>query len=342
MLDNYLEPEDILSDESFLAWYFKAGSEQELNWESWMVAHPERKDLVNQAVEMLNATRIPEKPVPQQQKLRAEETLMRRIASLPDHHPASLPAAEHSQSSFIYRYRWIAAASVLILLAAGWYISENILHTKPEIRTQFGQIGKHELPDGTEVVMNANSKLNYSSGWKDDKDREVWLNGEAFFHVAKTPEKSRFIVHTSRFDVIVTGTQFNVVDRHNKASVMLQEGSVIVHLQNGKELHLVPGELAEFNNEQLKKRPARKDSAVAWKEQKLVFDKTPLKEIATIITDQYGIPVKLGDDSVGEKTVCGILPNNNLQVLIQALEATSDFDLNYSDKEIVIRSARFH
>ncbi len=52
--------------------------------------------------------------------------------------------------------------------------------------------------------------------WKEGTSREVWLKGEAFFHVSKTPTKARFIVHTERFDVVVTGTQFNVMNRAGK------------------------------------------------------------------------------------------------------------------------------
>lgn len=51
------------------------------------------------------------------------------------------------------------------------------------------------------------------------------MDGEVFFHVRKTPLKSRFIVHREHFDIIVTGTQFNVSNRHGKDNVLLQEGS---------------------------------------------------------------------------------------------------------------------
>jgi transmembrane sensor len=403
MVDNYREPEDFLSDDSFLAWYFKTGPDQEKAWDLWITTNPDRRELVQQAVELLSATLVVEKEVPVQQIRRAEDSLMQKIKALaqtqpltevdaspavastipgspaatslipalsePGSHapgspeqgsqaPASpsryntlfnerlSPAGTHetlpvqqnevipalpasaSPAKVVTPFRWMAAASILILLSAGLLITKVFRPRKPEVRTEYGQISQQHLPDGTEVIMNANSKLTYSSDWKDGTDREVWVNGEAFFHVTKTPLKSRFIVHTDRFDVIVTGTQFNVVNRNNKANVMLKEGSVIINTMDGRTLHMEPGDFVEFNNsDKLEKMPVKDDSLLAWKEQKLVFNKTPLKDIATIINEQYGIPVKLSVECPYLGTVSGIMPNNNLDVLLQALVATSEFDV---------------
>jgi ferric-dicitrate binding protein FerR (iron transport regulator) len=390
MVDNYREPEDFLSDDSFLTWYFKTGPEQEKAWDLWISANPDRKELVQQAVELLNATLVPEKEVPLQQVRKAEDSLMQKIKALPQTqalpqgqtqpqgqaHPQALVPAEADPSNIgspagsqespsrynslfnerlaggkkqenlpeqpaeaiptltsakvITPFRWMAAATVLILLTSGLLLTRFFRSRRPEVRTEYGQVSQQHLPDGTEVIMNANSRLTYSSGWEDGTDREVWVNGEAFFHVTKTPLKSRFIVHTDQFDVIVTGTQFNVVNRNHEANVMLQEGSVIINTKDGKTLHMVPGDFVEFKNtRQLEKIQVKDDSLLAWREQKLVFNKTPLKDIATIINEQYGVPVKLavGEECPYMQTVSGIMPNNNLDVLLQALVATSEFNV---------------
>ena len=356
MVDNYREPEDFLSDDSFLAWYFKTGPDQEKAWDLWISTNPDRRELVQQAVELLSATLVVEKEVPTQQIKRAEDSLMQKIKVLAQtqtltevnaspaavspvqgsltatspvqESPESALPAPASPAKVITPFRWMAAASILILLSAGLLITKVFRPGKPEVRTEYGQISQQHLPDGTEVIMNANSKLTYSSGWEDGTDREVWVNGEAFFHVTKTPLKSRFIVHTDRFDVIVTGTQFNVVNRNNKANVMLKEGSVIINTKDGKTLHMEPGDFVEFNGgDKLERMAVKDDSLLAWKEQKLVFNKTPLKEIAAIINEQYGVPVKLSVECPYIGTVSGIMPNNNLDVLLQALVATSEFDV---------------
>jgi transmembrane sensor len=82
----------------------------------------------------------------------------------------------------------------------------------------------------------------------------------------------------------------------------------------------------------------KNDSLLAWREHKLMLDRTPLPELVRIIKDQYGVTVRLADDSVKNKTVSGVLLNNNLDVLLKALEFTSDFDVIRQDGEIIIRS----
>ncbi|WP_431215534.1 hypothetical protein ACQ86N_13075 [Puia sp. P3] len=83
--------------------------------------------------------------------------------------------------------RWIVAAAVMAVLAGIYLLRPMLIHSTPELHTAYGEVRESRLPDGSSVVVNADSKLVFSQGWEDGKDREVWLTGEAFFHVAKTP-----------------------------------------------------------------------------------------------------------------------------------------------------------
>lgn len=341
MVENYRAPEDFLSDESFLSWFFKSDPVLEKQWEQWIAANPRCRESVQQAVELLSTIRRHDLQVTEKQKIAAENALMNKIGELQEIAPESIgPSSNSGKNTPIFFLNWnrrIVAACILLLITAGLFISRSLLPARPELRTAFGQIMEHRLPDGSDVIMNANSKVLYGSGWKDGVDREVWINGEAFFHVQKTPRKSRFIVHTDHFDIIVTGTQFNVVNRQGHTNVMLKEGSVTIHTPDGRDLYLQPGDFVEFRNDQPEKKPVKNDSLLAWREHKLVFDNTPVRELITIINDQYGVKVKLSDDSTGYKTISGILPNNNLDVLLQALEATTEFDVIRKDGDITIR-----
>jgi ferric-dicitrate binding protein FerR (iron transport regulator) len=203
----------------------------------------------------------------------------------------------------------------------------------------YGQMASRQLPDGSEVTMNANSRLRYFRNWQDGMDREVWISGEAFFHVRRTQLKSRFIVHTDQFDVVVTGTQFNVVNRHGKGNVLLKEGSVIVHPQTGADIHMAPGDFVQWDGAGLKKTGVNLDSLTAWQQYQLVLDKTPLREIAGIIEDQYGVKVNLEDQGIGDSTITGIVRNNNLEVLLQALQTTTDFDVVRNGGTITIKAS---
>jgi len=317
MSENYREPEDLLSDPSFLSWYFKTGEVSDRFWEDWKAGRPDRDILIKKAIDLLETSRLPEKDPPLSQLQQAEAALFRKIDAL----------TSETRHSSIGRYRWIAAAAVLVLLAGGFLFTRFVHRSRPEVRTDFGQINRQQLPDGTEVTMNANSRISYADGWQDGIDREVWVEGEVFFHVRKTPLKSKFIVHTEHFDIIVTGTQFNVSNRHGKDNVLLQEGSVTLRTKDGKTLLMKPGDFVTFDPAVLERKAGCKDMLLAWKEQKLIFDHTSIRQLATIIQDIYGKTVTLEGDSIAERKISGILPNNNLDILLQALEATAEYDV---------------
>ena len=233
--------------------------------------------------------------------------------------------------------RWMVAAAVLVLLAGSVVVTVRMAGER-HLATAFGQIAQRQLPDGTEVMLDANSRLTYPAGWKEGVDREVWVSGEAFFHVRRTPSRSRFIVHTDHLDVIVTGTQFNVVNRHGNENILLQEGSVILRQKDGKEIMMKPGDFVRFNASNLQRRDVKTDSVIAWKDQKLVFNKTPLRELVTIVNDHYGVNLQLENASLGDSTISAILPNNNLDVLLQSLEATTEFDIIRKEGQIKIQA----
>jgi transmembrane sensor len=325
MSKNYLGVEDLLCNDIFLSWYFRKDPRAIKQWKLWLDANPGNGERVEQAIEFLNTLMLEEKEIPAEQITYAESLLLNKIREAENNTEA--PTAP--VLSITKRRWWMAAASILVF-AAGlgggyWWLSYT-----PELHTDYGEIRERKLPDGSEVVVNADSKVVFSSaGWKEGKDREVWLNGEAFFHVSKTPQKSRFIVHTNHFDIIVLGTQFDVVDRPGKASVMLKEGSVILHTSGGQDLKMIPGDFVEYHPAGLEKRPVKNDSILAWKDHKLIFDNTPLREVARIIKEHYGVSVQLADDSVAAMTISGILPNDNLDVLLQALDATLDFEVEH-------------
>lgn len=110
------------------------------------------------------------------------------------------------------------AAAILIVVVSTsiltyWYaqpeqtefLSENVMNT---LCTPAGQRAQLILQDGTEVWLNAKSKLIYPARFTGDK-RNVTIEGEAFFKVAKDPSRP-FIVSTHDVDMKVLGTQFNV------------------------------------------------------------------------------------------------------------------------------------
>jgi ferric-dicitrate binding protein FerR (iron transport regulator) len=321
MNEKFVSPEELVSDERFIEWYFKSGSSKALEMEKWIESNPHQAGLLSESVELMEIFNLPEKEIPKIQIDRAEQRLFDMIA------PGEL---EDDKVVPILRRRrhWGWAAAIILLIASGsvWLLL-NRKNKNIDFKTDYGQIVEQHLPDGSTVTLNANSTLTLSSGWDQIKDREVWLKGEAFFKVAKTVANSRFIVHTNKFDIIVTGTQFNVSNQDDKTSVMLTEGSVTVKTIDGKEVYMKAGDFVEFTNtsNQVEEKSAKEETILAWKDKKLIFDNTSLGEVAKIINGYYGVIVNIEDDELNNKTITGIWPNDDLDALLQAMEATQDF-----------------
>ena len=320
--------EDLLSDESFLAWYFKTDPQAVESWNSRIANDPMQKKLVEEAVQLLQTITVKEQPVDVQRLKLAELRLTNTTRAAAENQPAGRVISMKSRN-----IKWAAAAIIFLTSMIVWQYSRT--SGKLSIQTAYGETRQDVLPDGSQVMLNANTTLNYKN-WKQGTDREVWVNGEAFFHVKKTAQKTRFIVHTGHFDVVVTGTQFNVISRNNKNNVLLTEGSVTI-TNDGQDVYMKPGDYVELNSTGIQKKEINNALVLAWTEHKFSFENTPMKEVASLVTEFYGIKVTLADEAVSSSTISGIMPNDSLEVFLQSLEALSKYDVVKSDKEILIR-----
>mgnify|MGYP001812689396 FL=1 len=122
------------------------------------------------------------------------------------------------------RFLRVAAAVTIIMVGSYFYL--NTLDDS--FATQYAENKEVVLPDSSEILLNADSEITYSSK-KWDKERNVSLEGEAFFKVAKG---KRFTVSTDHGTVAVLGTQFNVENRKGFFEVTCFEGLVSVAFNN--------------------------------------------------------------------------------------------------------------
>lgn len=326
---------DFVSDAYFWKWVKEPSQETEEFWETWMRLHPEKKSMVLEARQLLLAVDF--------KKTRSEdidsEALLKRIHASIELKPAiATVPAERSGSTWI---RW--AAALLVLAVSGFiiYYANHLATARVDFRTAFGENETVVLPDNSVVVLNANSTINYANNWSDDKVREVWLTGEAFFKVQKSPGKgnAKFIVHTEQLSVEVLGTEFDVTNRHGKTKVILNSGKVRLKSEHAlnREIMMKPGELAELSDQhKLVKRTVNPSIYSAWKEGKFIFSKTSLKEIIQIIEDTYGYDVDLDVDGISEETFTGIIPNNNLESLLKVLSESYQVKITTSHDKIQI------
>lgn len=332
MQTNFNNAEELIAEESFLAWVYKTGATTSTNWESWINATTHNQAIAKEAMTLLQQIQIVEKPVDKVRQAAAEVRLMEAIKAEKKILPSKVVAIN---SRILY---FAAAAAAIIVLSFFGLKYYTAVSPTPRLATTYGEVKQKMLPDGTEVFLNANSNVAYKNDWKEGTPREVWIRGEAFFHVKKTAHKDKFTVHTDAFDIEVTGTSFNVVNRKGNSMIILKEGSVKIHRKDEPDITMQPGDVVEFSNKKIEKKINTTANYLAWTENKLVFDNTPISQVAAIIQQHYGVAINLKGADIATKTITGILPNNNLDVLLEALEATQDFEIVHSKDEILINT----
>lgn len=229
----------------------------------------------------------------------------------------------------------VAAAIVLIVLSGGWLARDYVRY---EIySTSFGQIQRLVLPDGSKVVLNANSTLRIPRFGFGKTTREVYMTGEADFSITHTANHQKFIVHTEKnFDVEVLGTEFNVYARPRRSRVVLNKGKVKLHYLKGSETDQIvmrPGDLVTFDapGHASVTKTANPANYSAWKAHRFVFENESLREICNLFEDNFGLEIRIPDSTLAAQTVSGSFTALNAEELFEIL--ADDSGLSYSRSE---------
>ncbi len=209
-----------------------------------------------------------------------------------------------------------AAAILFLVVSTGlltyWYawseqtefLSENLMNT---LYTPAGQRAKLFLQDGTEVWLNAKSKLIYPARFTGDK-RNVTVEGEAFFKVAKDPSRP-FIVSTHDVNMEVLGTQFNVCcyPATGYVQTSLLEGSVHVFFRNKESdgVILRPDQQVTVSNGRMKVEPIRLKDHFLWRDGIYAFENEPLINILEKMEYYYDVRIIVKDASLFKDTYTG-------------------------------------
>lgn len=151
-----------------------------------------------------------------------------------------------------------------------------------------GETKRMLLPDSSVVWLNAGSTLRYPESFNKNT-REVFLNGEGYFEVAKNAGHP-FIVSTSKGNITVMGTTFNVSAYAGKPRfvIALLEGRVRVNDLQGKSRDLVPMKKAELIKDALVVSDVTDTDSYKWKEGLITFDNEPITEVLDRLAISFG------------------------------------------------------
>lgn len=180
------------------------------------------------------------------------------------------------------------------------------------IHIPYGKRSTLILEDGTKVYMNSGSSLAYPIEFRANK-REVYLDGEAYFEVAKESAR-KFIVRTAYKTVEVLGTQFNVsIDKSlNKFETVLVSGAIALNGNSG-QIILEPCQLYGFSSTHGKEELKTVDPQdyISWINDKLKFSKEPLYNVLHKLEKVYNIEIILLKPEYKDYKISGSLDMRN-------------------------------
>jgi len=279
------------------------------------------------------------------------------------------------------RLRWLwvasgAAACLLIFFLLFWpaekkdgkRVASNTISTRP------GSKSKVELPDGTQVWLNADSKLTYGQNFSGNT-REVTLTGEAYFDVAhatsvETGQRIPFIIHTPSIEIKVLGTAFNVRSYPGESTTetALIRGSVEITLHNNpdKKIILKPDEKLIVRNDDVaiigndtaksdsttiatdnapmlllsKIRPYKQDTGchyeTMWVKNKLAFENESFDRMLPEIERWYNVTIQLKNESLNTLHFTGVFENKSLADVMEALSLSRGFHYEIKGAQVTI------
>ena len=232
------------------------------------------------------------------------------------------------------RFSWkvwpqIAVACIIIVLGL---VNYRMNDKQKQLSTQNftvlaekGQRAFITLPDSTKVWLNSDTKISYPADYG-LKERNVTLVGEAYFEVAKNPDK-RFIVEAKGMQVEALGTSFNVnaYQNDNKIIASLFSGSVRVSYDRHVAI-LKPHESVKvdlLNRSFSRYKDESMQNIALWRKNEITFDGESLEEITHIMSRLYNTTICIEEKK--KKKVCyiGTIRNNNLENFIDIINLTT-------------------
>ena len=245
--------------------------------------------------------------------------------------------------SFTNSYGLLKVAAVIIfalVIGSVWLLSDNnLFEPKPsEIALSDFGISTIELPDGSIVTLNRNSKIDFPTEFESDI-REVFIEGEGFFDVTPNPEKP-FIIHAGNANIKVLGTSFNVnaYPENENVEVVVSTGKVQVYTEelnkaSSHEVILDPGDKGIYVNasKELLKMQNLDANYIAWKTRHLIFSETSLKEVIEQLNKLYGIEIKTVDPALEEMSYSGHFENNSIDFILEVISLTLNIEVNEED-----------
>ena len=213
------------------------------------------------------------------------------------------------------------------------------------INVPYGKVFNLELSDGTTVYLNSGTSLKYPVNFINDLDREVIIDGEAFFEV--NTNKSQFIVSSNNTSAYVYGTKFNFKDypEDNFSEVILTEGSLgvsetSVNIKNNEILMIKPGEKAKVNytNGEIKRTRVNTSLYTSWIDGRVAFRNESLPSMIQKLERIYNVVIINNNKDLVEKyfTATILYKEESINDVLSYLTEVYGLEYQIIDNKILI------
>ncbi|PSL47299.1 FecR family protein [Chitinophaga niastensis] len=264
-----------------------------------------------------------------------------------------------------------ACIAVLVSVYRIWKMPQETIY-RNEVVTKTGSKTSVVLPDGTSVVLNACSRLQYDASRFLKGDREVVLTGEAYFDVKHDPAHP-FTIQTGRVNIRVLGTVFNVkaytedatvettllsgkvevsfpekaATKGNKVIILQPEQKLIIdkndintvipsaNKNTNHTFAIVPVKVNTADTNINDAKPATMQQT-AWMNDRFEFDKLTFEQLSHDLERWYNVTVQFKNDKYKNEVFTGAFRKQRITEVLDALQIMSGFHYEVNNKENII------
>jgi ferric-dicitrate binding protein FerR (iron transport regulator) len=343
--------DDFIDDDSFRDWVLRNDTKCGLFWRNWLLEHPDKNEVLNGARAFLLELDLPGNDWNAEKERGLYQKIERRIHVNPVFRHQS-----HGNSNYnaFFRYGAKAAVIAFILLMSVLAFLQLKISTEKELDNSTiiqksskwnsksnpkGQKSKIQLPDGSTVFLNAESQIRFSHDFG-KSDRDIFLEGESFFEVAKD-SLLPFRVYSGELVTTALGTSFNINSYDtDRVNVQLATGQVKVFRGKleSESLVLHPGEEVTMEGHgQMRKRNFDRHKAFLWKDGTLRFLNTSFSEFKVTLERWYGVDIEVKGTPGPKMSISGEFKDKYLRNVLESLGYAYDFDYEIAQKRVIIK-----
>ena len=293
----------------------KATAQEEEELHRWLKADPNHQAVYKEQQRIWELTAPP--TIPEVDSRAAWQKVKKQIGEAEPRHRKVRP---------LFPFAMRVAASLALLFGLLWLVRIFLFpYYGLEVISSGEEQVSFMLPDSSQVWLNKGSTLAYDPDFVGE-EREVQLEGEAFFEVQKDPRRP-FIILTENSRTRVLGTSFNLRAYSHEAitELVVATGKVAFSsLESPAEAVLTPGyaALLERESNRIEKFSVSGENAWAWKSGTLAFEGKRLAEVLPELERHYGMDLQLETPALADCRFTGRFEQAGLEEILQVLEAT--------------------